>query len=300
MANVQRSNYLPYIQQHLDNQSDDNGMVLETVCGICQEHRLDISKSAREFTTLEDESSTEQPKSHQLLLNYIQHGLEKTVVLACGHVFGDRCIRDLAAAGNSLTCPSCGYRMTYQGCGHAIPPSLIAVEGHTTVRDQFPLTIPEDGKDPHNCLECRWKLIRTNLRYTLADDCVICRQRNNVRIAIDATGHRSHRDQHIHVGIRQALQDIAMLIWPEFTTRETETSGMKNVSDEERRQIHVSLLNAMVLSELEETIWARTKAGKGCTLSKEQTKRHEAGIASVEQSILSWLMDSHRGARRMW
>ncbi|KAI0835668.1 hypothetical protein F5Y06DRAFT_289058 [Hypoxylon sp. FL0890] len=299
MAKVQRSNYLPYIQQHLDSQSDPNGVVLETVCGICQEKKLDISRSAREFT-----SSTEIPPEHfegyRHLFNYTKHGIERTVALACGHVFGDRCIADLLALGSDLTCPSCGFRMTYQGCGHAIRPALVPVDGDEPVRDKFPLTIAEGGNDPDNCTECRWKLIRSNMRYALADECIFCRQRSQAHVPLDATGHRAHREQHINIGLRHAMEDAVALIWPEFVTRETDTSAMKAASDNERRQVHVALLNAMVLSELEDTIWYRTKAGKGSILTKEQLRKHAYGVASVEQSLLSWLVDSTRELRRMW
>ncbi|KAI1413063.1 hypothetical protein F5Y13DRAFT_162434 [Hypoxylon sp. FL1857] len=299
MAKVQRSNYIPYIQQHLDTQSDPDGVVLETVCGICQENKLDISRSAREFTSSTD-IPPEEFETHRHLFNYAKHGIERTVALACGHVFGDRCIRDLLAQGSDLTCPSCGFRMTYQGCGHAIRPALVPVDGDEPVRDKFPLTIAEGGNDPHNCTDCRWKLIRSNIRYALADECIICRQRSQARLPLDATGHRTHREQHINIGVRHALEDAVTLIWPEFLTRETDTSAMKAASDNERRQIHVSLLNAMVLSELEDTIWYRTRAGKGTILNKEQLRKHARGVASVEQSLLSWLVNSTPELRRTW
>ncbi|KAK6953132.1 hypothetical protein Daesc_005432 [Daldinia eschscholtzii] len=316
MAKVQRSNYLPYLQQLLDTQDDTDGVAIESVCGICQESKLDISKSAREFTTTKSPGSTkppkttksrvfrkspeEHPESHKRFLAYTRHGIEQTVVLACGHVFGDRCVRNLLAQGSDLVCPSCGYRMAYQGCGHAIPPALIPIKGDNSVRDTFPLTIPEGAKDPHNCMECRWKHIRSHIRYTLADECILCRQRTLAHVPLDAAGHRTHREQHVSVGLRQALDEIMALIWPEFVTRETNTSLAKASSESERHQIHVSLLNAMVLSELDETIWYRTKAGRSTHLTKEQLRRHARGIESIEQTLMSWLMDSSREQRRMW
>ncbi|KAI1099923.1 hypothetical protein F4804DRAFT_320381 [Jackrogersella minutella] len=299
MAKVQRSNYLPYIQQHLDIQHEPDGAVLETVCGICQESKLDISRSAREFTTSIDPPE-EHFEAHPHIFNYTRHGIERTVALACGHVFGDRCISDLLAHGTDFICPSCGFRMAYQGCGHTIRPALIPTAGDEPVRDEFPLTIAEGGTDPQNCMECRWKLIRSNIRYTLSDDCVICRQRSLARVPLDATAHRAHREEHISIGVRHALDDLVSLIWPEFITRDTDSSNLKAVVDDERRQVHVSLLNAMVLSELEETLWYRTKAGKGSSLTKEQLRKHARGVASIEQSLLGWLMNSTRGHRRMW
>ncbi|KAI0850297.1 hypothetical protein F5Y00DRAFT_233047 [Daldinia vernicosa] len=299
MAAVQRSNYLPYLQQLLDTQGDTEGVAIESVCGICQENKLDISKSAREFT-----SSIEPPEEHLQLhrnfVDYLKHDIERTVVLACGHVFGDRCIRGLLAQGSDLVCPSCGFRMAYQGCGHAIAPALIQVEGNNPIRDTFPLTIPEGARDPQNCMECRWRHIRSHIRYALADECISCRQRTLAHVPLDAAGHRAHRDQHMSIGLRQSLDDILALVWPEFVTRETNSSLSKASAESERHQIHVSLLNAMVRSEMEDTIWYRTKAGRSTHLTKEQLRRHTRGMASIEQTLLGWLMDSTREQRRMW
>ncbi|KAI0901629.1 hypothetical protein F4806DRAFT_7153 [Annulohypoxylon nitens] len=301
MAQIQRSNYLPYIQQHLDTQDDLDGPALEVKCEICKENKLDISRSARE-TVSSIMPPIEHCEAHPRIFQYARHGIERTVTLACGHVFGDRCISKLMTRWeiDVLTCPSCGFGMTYRGCGHNIRPALLPVDGDEPIRDKFPMTIGEGGNDPHNCTDCRWKLIKSNLRYILADECVICRQRALARVPLDATTHRTHREQHINLGLRHALDDLVALIWPEFVTRETETSAMKAATDSEQRQIHNSLLYAMVLSELEDTLWYRTKAGKGTTLTKEQARKHARGVASVEQSLLSWLMDSTRELRRMW
>ncbi|KAI0382711.1 hypothetical protein F5Y04DRAFT_252182 [Hypomontagnella monticulosa] len=299
MAKVQRSNYLPYLQQHLDAQGEEDGMAIETVCGICQERTLDISKSARKYTS-SDDTAEEHPRRNRHLPKYIRHGLERTVVLACGHVFGDRCIGNLLAQGTDVTCPSCGFRMAYRGCGHAISPALIPVAGVKPIRDEFPLTIGEGGDEPRNCLECRWKLIRSNMRYTLSDECVICRQKDMARLPQDLAGHRVHRNQHVNLGIKNAFYDIVMLVWPEFLTRETESSASKSATEQDRREVHASLLNALVLSELDETMWYRTKAGKGWNLTKEQLRKHAQGTATIEQTLLGWLLDSTRESRRTW
>ncbi|KAI2612178.1 uncharacterized protein GGS25DRAFT_109341 [Hypoxylon fragiforme] len=301
---VQRSNYLPYLQHYLDDQSDPEEVILDVVCAICQESKLDISKSAREF------ASSEAPPIKHLerfghLPHYGRHGLERTVALACGHVFGERCIGGLLAQAQDLICPSCGYKMAYRGCGHAIPPALIPVDGHEPVRDKFPLTMAEEGgSEPQNCAECRWKLIRSNIRYSLADECVACRHRPDLRNAADGTGHRAHRDLHMKFGLRQALDDTLRLVWPEVVTRETEWSAEMTAADTDRRQVHASLLNAMVLSEIDATIWYRTKAGSkgssGTTLTKEQQKTHAQGVAAIEQSLLGWLVNSSPAFRRMW
>ncbi|KAI1384792.1 uncharacterized protein F4822DRAFT_373475 [Hypoxylon trugodes] len=299
MANVQRSNYLPYIQQHLDRQGEPDGVCLEIACGICQERKLDISQSARGYTSL-DSPMTQQFGPYQHLHNYIKHGIERTVALPCGHVFGDRCIRDLQTRDIDLSCPSCGYRMTYQGCNHPIAPAGIPLDGNKPIRDTFPLTIPEGGDDPKQCLECRWKMIKASTRYTVADECVLCRQRVLANVPLDASGHRVHREQHLNFGLRRNFSDIVTQVWPEFITRETEESAIKTQAESERRQAHVSLLNTIVLSEMDDTVWYRSKAIKGSLLTKEQSRKHTRGLANLEQTLLSWLMCASREPRRMW
>ncbi|KAI1373449.1 hypothetical protein F4677DRAFT_223809 [Hypoxylon crocopeplum] len=300
MAKVQRSNYLPYLQQYLDTQSDEDGVVLEVACGICQERKLDISKSARKFTP-SSEPAAEHLERHRHFISYLKHGLERTVALPCGHVFGDRCISDLLAQGTDLGCPSCGFKMSYQGCGHIIRPAPVPVDGYEPIRDLFPLTMPEGGNDPQNCTECRWKQIRSNIRYALSDECILCRRRNSSHIPLDLAEHRKHRERHINVQVRQALDEMVALVWPEFITRETELSAVKAATDNEHRQIQVSLLNAMVLSELDETLWYRTKASKTTSnLTKEQQRKHSRAVASIEQCLLGWFVNFPRQLRRTW
>ncbi|KAI2613259.1 hypothetical protein GGR54DRAFT_330532 [Hypoxylon sp. NC1633] len=300
MAKVQRSNYLPYLQQFLDTQDDEDGVVLEVECAICQERKLDISKSAREHTS-SCKPLAEQLQRHRHLFNYLKYGIERTVALPCGHVFGDRCLSGVMTEPSDFSCPSCGFKMTYQGCGHIIPPTIIPVDGYEPIRDTFPLTMPEGGSDPSNCMDCRWKMIRSNIRYALADECVLCRHRTLARVPLDLAVHRAHRSHHINSGLKTALNDIAGIIWPEFVTRETESSGLKAATDAEHRQIQVSLLYAIVLSELDDTIWYRSKVSKTTSsLTKEQAKKYARAFASVEQTLLTWFMDASREMRRMW
>ncbi|KAI6087348.1 hypothetical protein F4821DRAFT_236264 [Hypoxylon rubiginosum] len=300
MAKIQRSNYLPYIQHHLDTQGNADGVILDIKCGICNERKLDISGSARDLTS-SSLPPTKHLEAHRHLPRYLEHGLERTVALACGHVFGDRCIREIQSkATGDLTCPSCGYQVAYK-CGHAIRPALIPVDGHELVRDKFPLTTSEGAEDPNNCLACRWKLIRSNIRYALADECIFCRQMEAAHMAVDKATHRAHRNQHINTGLRSMLEDIVFLVWAEFKTRETTSSAARALDDSDRHQAHVSLLDAMIRSEmLEETLWYRTRADKTMQLTKEQLKSHVQGVASIEDSVFELLMSSTREQRRMW
>jgi hypothetical protein len=93
------------------------------------------------------------------------------------------------------------------------------------------------------------------------------------------------------------MGEIMMLVQPDFITRETETSAQKKIEDGDRRDVSAALLNAMVLTELEDTIWHRTATKK---LTKDQTRRHTLGVQSIESCILVWLMDFEKHCRRMW
>ncbi|KAI0013559.1 hypothetical protein F4779DRAFT_640012 [Xylariaceae sp. FL0662B] len=291
MATVKRSNYLPHIQQYLDVQGDPDSIILEVECGVC-ESRLDISRSARTLSS-SDKSRTE------LLLGYTKYEVEKTVALPCGHVFGESCISDRSTAREDLSCPSCDFKMLYKNCSHAIAPALIPIKGHDPVRDRFPLTIPEGGKSPGNCKQCRWNMIQPQLRRPLSDECAICRQKSAVQLPLDPAEHLRHRDGHIGSGLKMTLAEFVELIWPKFETRETEPTSAETESSEEESElsegkpashedqcrVNLSLLYATVLSELEETVWYRSKTQ---AFSPEQSRKHAQGIASIERAVLSW------------
>ncbi|RYP52122.1 hypothetical protein DL768_002672 [Monosporascus sp. mg162] len=217
MATVQTSNYLPDIQHLLDVQGNDDAVALEVVW-------------------------TKDLKTHGHLPRYQRLGAERTVALPCGHVLGDRCVtRMFIKTPPPVTCPTCEYKMLYMPCGHFIAPALIPVNGNDPVRDRFPLTIPEGGKVPSACKECRWTMVQSKLRFVLAAD--------------------------------------------------------KATADADRRQATLSLLVAMALSEVEDTVWYSTPATKP---SGEVTRRHAAAVNSIQQSLLSWLMEARDDSRRTW
>ncbi|KAI1085493.1 hypothetical protein F5B20DRAFT_567478 [Whalleya microplaca] len=288
MATFQNSNYLPYIQQHLDAQGESNDIVLEIECDICQS-RLDISRSARTL------ASSEKSRA-DLLLSYSKHDLERTVALPCGHVFGESCIGERSTGKDDLTCPSCDFKMVYKDCSHAIAPILIPVKGHNPIRDTFPLTIPEDGREPSNCKECRWKSIQPMLRRILDGECAICRQQSLAGLPLDLARHLRHRDGHINSGLKAALTELMDLIWPKFETRETESSLENSTSDNDRRQVNLSLFYAIVVSKVEDTVWNQSETQP---FSREQSRKHAHGVESIEQTVLGWVMGSS-DSRRMW
>ncbi|RYP10709.1 hypothetical protein DL764_000499 [Monosporascus ibericus] len=276
MATVQTSNYLPDIQHLLDIQGKDDAVALEVVCACCRQSKLDVSRSAR----------------------YQKLGAERTVALPCGHVVGDRCVtRMFIRTPPPVACPICEYKMIYVPCGHFIAPALIPVNGNDPVRDRFPLTIPEGGNVPSACKECRWRTVQSKLRFVLVADCGLCRQRAELEMPYSEAEHEAHRAQHRAFGLKDTLAGIMELVWPDFVTRETGSSADKATADADRRQATLSLLVAMALSEVEDTVWYRTPARKP---SGEVTRRNAAAVNSIEKSLLSWLMGARDDSRHTW
>lgn len=300
MATIQMSNYLPDIQGLLDSQGDENAVGLEVLCACCQESKLDISRSARyASSSTDDEPATTEDldEAHTYFPRYHKRGIERTVALACGHVLGDRCIaRMLMEDSQCVVCPSCHYKMQYVPCEHPIAPALVPINGVEPVRDRFPLTIPEGGQ-PTACKECRWKTVAAKLQFALSADCAPCRQRAEAQVPHSEAEHRAHRAAHLAHGTRDALAEVMRLVWPDFVTRATDAAARRAVEDADRRQATLSVLVAMVLSELEDTIWCRTPAK---TLSAESSGRHSANVTSIEVQVLGWLMEVRDDSRRAW
>ncbi|RYO96475.1 hypothetical protein DL765_011564 [Monosporascus sp. GIB2] len=296
MATVQTSNYLPDIQHLLDVQGNSDAVALEVVCACCRQNKLDVSRSTRYASS--DQPATKGLKSHRHLPRYQKLRVERTVALPCGHVLGDRCVtRTFIKTPPPVTCPTCEYKMLYVPCGHFIAPALIPVNGNDPVRDRFPLTIPEGGNVPSACKECRWRTVQSKLRFVLAADCGLCRQRAELEMPSNEAEHEAHRAQHRAFGLKDALAEIMELVWPDFVTRETGSSADKAMADADRRLATLSLLVAMVLSEVEDTVWYCTPSRKP---SGEVTRRHAAAVTSIEHSLLSWLMEARDDSRRTW
>ncbi|KAI1108947.1 hypothetical protein F5Y14DRAFT_56420 [Nemania sp. NC0429] len=285
----------PYLDAKVE---DDTEAILEFVCQICQRRRLTISTLARTLTLPlppDGERATKpiEPRDHQLNL-YIQ-GFEQTVVFPCGHLYGDRCLREGFMDRGQLACPSCGFKMTYPSCGHAIAPAIIPITPGDAgpVRDTFPLTMHEGGRFPDNCKECRWKEIRARLADALGAECTLCAQKGG-----DDEDHDAHRARHVEgVGIKEAMGKIMMLVQPDFVTRETKTSAEKTRQERDHRDANTALLVVLALTELEETVWRRTATRQ---LTEAQARRHAAGFRAIEQHLLGLLLDSGVNCRRMW
>ncbi|KAJ8128413.1 hypothetical protein O1611_g5222 [Lasiodiplodia mahajangana] len=300
---MQTTNSICEIGRYLDAEANDTDPdpALEFICQICKRRRLTISALAKNFA-LVGKQSTGSAKLLDSLVDLYVHGFERTVVLPCGHVFGDRCIREKLAQ-KDLVCPSCGFRMTYVRCGHAITPAIIPLGSadSRSIRDTFPLTIPEGGPRPTQCKECRWKAIKARLRYALALGCVMCVQKARPGVPFgleDAREHTAHYTRHMSCGLKEVLSEIMMLVQPNFITRSTEESARKAMEEADRRRADTALLNVIVLTELEDTIWQGTAMKQ---LSEEQMRRHAAGVRAVEWNVLGMLMDTDRKpCRRMW
>ncbi|KAI1263966.1 PEBP-like protein [Xylariaceae sp. FL1019] len=225
--------------------------------------------------------------------------IERTVAFPCGHIFGARCVSKMFAGerNRSPACPVCGYQMSYTGCGHAIAPTRIPINGTAPVRDLFALTVSEGGQLPRNCKQCRWKAIETKLSYALSSECVICRQKVKTGFPADPIEHDAHRTHHLEVGIRAALRGIVELLQPILTTRKTESADQKAVEDDDRRAVNLSLLHAMVLTDLESTVWLRTPT---TNISKEQQVKHDKGFESIQDCVIAWLAETSSASRRTW
>ncbi len=297
MATIQTSNYLPDIQHLLDIQGDDGAVSLEVSCVCCGENRLDISQSAR-YASTAGGPLQEHVEAHSSLPRHEKFGIERTIAFPCGHVLGDRCVaRMMTRDAQCAVCPSCHYKMLYAPCGHPVAPALVPVDGNEPVRDRFPLTIPEGGPRPSACKECRWKAIATQLHFALAADCVLCRQKGEAGMPYSEADHEDHRARHLGSGVRDSLAEIMRLVWPDFVTRETDSSAERAEADADRRQATLSVLVVMVLSEMEDAVWCRTPAKK---LSAEHLGRHYAGVSSIEKTLLGWLMEYRGDSRRTW
>ena len=145
-----------------------------------------------------------------------------------------------------------------------------------------------------------------SIRPVLADECKLCREisethasTNTADVADDAAKHRSHRDEHLAVGLKEVLGHVISLVWPAIVTRETPSSTAKDLSESDRRQVHISLLYAMIMSELEGTVWYRSNLVK-TSLTKKQLRTHADGVESIEQNLRGWIMNSAKESRWTW
>ncbi|KAI0402719.1 hypothetical protein F4802DRAFT_342535 [Xylaria palmicola] len=298
MAPTQTTNFIPELDlnRHTNSDVDVTDKGLDIICQICQERRLTISALAEAYIlNTEDLAGPEGPVDK--LFDLYAHGFEQTAVLPCGHIFGHRCVREELLRQGGMTCPSCGFQMTYKDCGHAIAPAIIPISEIGSIRDTFPLTIPEGGS-PSQCKECRWQAIQTKLRYALDSACVMCAQRAQAGVQPkNAQEHDAHRRQHIHHGIGDTLGGIMMLVQPDFVTRTTASSAQKAEDERDRREVSTALLKAMALTELEDTVWHDAATRQ---LAEDQARRHAAGVRAIEDYILGLLMDYEKNCRRMW
>ncbi|KAI8954640.1 hypothetical protein F4801DRAFT_479946 [Xylaria longipes] len=290
-------NFISELDPYLDTKANDTNTVLEFICQICRKKRLAVTALTQAFDPGRT-SLTGSADPLEQLFNLYVHGFERTVIFPCGHVFGDQCVRGEYQEQRDLACPSCGFRMAYTKCGHAIAPAIIPVSRTGSIRDTFPLTIPEGGRPPSYCKECRWVAIQAKLRYALNSECVICAQRARAGVRLEnPIEHDGHRRQHANYGMKDMLSEIMMLVQPDFITRKTKGSAQKEIDERDQRDVNTALLNAMVLTELEDTVWHRTATKQ---LAKEQARRHAAGVRAVEYYVLGLLMHSGKHCRRTW
>jgi hypothetical protein len=297
MAFINTCNFVPDLENYLDANVNGLNAPLVIICQICRNRRLTISALAQSLIASEEGLNGCTGRLELMTILY-SHGFEQTVVFPCGHVFGDRCVRERFHNRSDLTCPSCGFKMTYKRCDHAIAPAVIPVRYSSSVRDTFPLTIPEGGQEPRHCKECRWEAARAKLRYALDAECVICAMKASTGIPVDPKEHNAHRAQHVKFGVREAIAQVMELVQPEFITRESKTTRQMARDEKDTRDINAALLHATAMTELDDTIWCMAGTNR---LTKEQVKRHAVGVQAMENWVLGLLMDSgNSNCRRMW
>ena len=109
-------------------------------CAICREgplriHGLDL----------------EQPTATLASADEGEHGL----ILPCGHIFGDKCVKEWRTLNADPTCPLCGFSLLFEGCEDEIPGILAPFHrGAVKTAHRIPLTISEGGVVPGNCQKC--------------------------------------------------------------------------------------------------------------------------------------------------
>ncbi|KAL1852828.1 hypothetical protein VTK73DRAFT_9126 [Phialemonium thermophilum] len=84
--------------------------------------------------------------------------MEYAIVLPCGHMFGVTCFmkarRDRFARDMPFPCPLCKCDLEFLECRHAVHGILAPAHDHQPL-DRVPPTLPEGGKVPLRCNQCR-------------------------------------------------------------------------------------------------------------------------------------------------
>ncbi len=95
--------------------------------------------------------------------------IEKPVITACGHVFGDQCINHWLKApvktGCGPTCPVCRFELKFTVCPHAIA----AVDPYDPTNPPPRTLVRNDTAKPENCFDCyitsmHWHMAHRDLK----------------------------------------------------------------------------------------------------------------------------------------
>ncbi len=138
------TSYWPALKPHLQgdaNSDDDSSKKVRAECIIC----------LRPLMTWTEPGGADDDDSYQPWTEY-------ALVLPCGHLVGDQCMRTWRKhqerdTGRPPRCPLCKYSLQFKGCGHAITGVLAPVYPCDDV-GQVPLTVPEGGRVPDQCHDC--------------------------------------------------------------------------------------------------------------------------------------------------
>ncbi|KAI0014999.1 hypothetical protein F4780DRAFT_787794 [Xylariomycetidae sp. FL0641] len=302
----QTSNYMPDLQPLLDLQADPApGARLEVPCQLCGRNKLDISSSARAQHLTKEvlaKCLSSRPGSPASPLARLapSPGIERTLLLPCGHVFGDRCLRarlvassSSSSGGGDFACPTCGFRMAYAECGHALAPVLVPVAGHAAIGARVPRT---PAAAPARCKQCRWTAVTAKTRHALGAGCALCRAQAAAGIRHDPIAHDVHRVRHVR-GECAGIVDAAVALVLPAGDEDEEEEEEEEKDREERRQVNASLLRVLVATSLEDGVWMDTP---GRPMEPKAARDHAAALDAVEECLLGWLMEAPGDGRRVW
>ena len=96
-------------------------------------------------------------KETELRLGSRKHEIRDSIpaILPCGHVAGLECLLQWMGIQSEMSgrrsCPFCRMPLEYACCDHQLEPKPI----NKTSIFHLPKTIPEGGKIPDNCMDCR-------------------------------------------------------------------------------------------------------------------------------------------------
>ncbi|KAK8024534.1 hypothetical protein PG993_012600 [Apiospora rasikravindrae] len=122
-APVINSHFILDFAQHLEKAGLEGNPTLHSDCIVCR-RTLDISSCVGDLVKAECDLAGEPTAAKTKKQFYDKHGLERTIVLRCGHLIGEECLRDALefyqsgdpGAMRPNVCFHCRAKATCDGC----------------------------------------------------------------------------------------------------------------------------------------------------------------------------------------